>query len=89
VFYAPFPVIAQEIEPQAIFRWVRLGDKSSTKGDPLRSIHDTLKNRVLHSLTTVLAEARYSSQPSSPSFISGAYVIADKNEHRMGPESLI
>jgi hypothetical protein len=85
VFDTSLPAVAKEVEPQTVFGRICLGDKGSTEGDPLSGIHKTLKDRVLHSLAAVLAEARYTPQSSLPGFIACAYVVTDQNQQCVLP----
>jgi hypothetical protein len=88
VLDASLPFAAKEIETETILRWIGRGDESGAESDPLRRVDHALEDRVLHALTAIFAEPRYTPKPPPSGVIPSAYVIADKYEHgrRLSPE---
>lgn len=81
VLDAALPVVAEEIEAEAVFHRIRFGNKRCTERYPLSSINEALEDRVLDSLPAILTEACNAAQASFSSFCAGADVVTDQNKH--------
>jgi hypothetical protein len=55
VLDAPFPFRPKKVKPEAVLSGISFRQEASPKHDPLGSIHETLEDRVLHSLTVIFA----------------------------------
>jgi hypothetical protein len=81
MLYAVLPLIPQEIKPEAILGRLRLGYEGSSECDPLRRIYQAFEDGVLYPLATIFTKARDAAQSLPPRVVSGAHIIADKNQH--------
>jgi hypothetical protein len=58
VFNPALPIVAQEVEAQTIVYRTDLFDKTIPQPNPLRIIHEALKNRLLNALPFALTDPR-------------------------------
>src|ERR1017187_2771940 len=83
VLDAPFPFGSEKIEPEAVLSWIGFRHQARPKHHPLRGVHDTLEDGVLYPLPTIFAQPSYAAQSAASGVVAGAYVVADKNHHRI------
>lgn len=81
VFDTSPPFGSKKIEPETVL--VRIGFRLETgsKHNPLRRVHHTLEDGVLHPLSMIFAQPGHPAQSASSCVVAGAYVVADKNHH--------
>jgi hypothetical protein len=53
VFHPPFPILSEEVEPQAVPFQIDLLDQDLPKRRPLRWIDQALEHRFLHTLAVI------------------------------------
>jgi hypothetical protein len=81
VFHPSSPFGSEKIEPETVLIGVSFRHQFCPKHNPLRGVHDTLKDGVLNPLSMIFAQPGHTSQPAASSVVSGAYVVADKDHH--------
>jgi hypothetical protein len=81
VFDAVFPVVAEVVVAEAIHFGVDDLVQDVLQFLQLSRVNKTLKDRVLHTLTVVLAFLRDLTQARLPGFGFGFYVVGDEDEH--------
>ena len=77
----PLPFRSEEVEAKAVLHWVGFRHQAGSQNHPLGCIDETLKDRVLHSLSMIFAQAGYSAQTASSGIVASADIVADKNHH--------
>ena len=82
------PIGPEPIEPQTVCVHVDFLGESCAEQCPLRGIDFALEDRILDSLSEVLADPRNSSEPSPPGSIARGNVVGDQHQHieRLPPE---
>ena len=85
VFYAAFPIVAEEIKAQAVFVRIRHGDERCAKRNPLGGINQTLEDGVLDALSAILTEACNAAQTAPSCFRSRADIVTDQDKHLLSP----
>ena len=62
MLHAPFPIVAQKIESQAVPIDIGFGQQFGTQRNKLRRVDPTLEDGVLNPLPVILAHLRYTAE---------------------------
>jgi len=89
VFDSSMPTITEKIKTQAVGLRLNLGQHRGPETYPLGGVNPALKNRILHTLTIILAHSGHAPQTASPLWCHGAYVVGHQYQRQFMPPAFM